>query len=117
MLSELLDPREILDHRVHQSARLNRDLLFLGHINAAEANRRIDGDPSIDGGVVVGSLVHDWASFDQHCHIERHDACDGDAEDPDSGCNCWRHAPYDNPATEGDPGAVAVTYADWQPTA
>ncbi|MET9019227.1 hypothetical protein ABZV93_04530 [Actinopolymorpha sp. NPDC004070] len=87
--------------------------LFLGHIDAGQANQRITAQPWWIPGLVVdeASLDHAHVTFD--AHAPRCTAPDGAV--PGRDCDCawepwiawhWHDARPDNPA------AVAVTFAE-----
>ncbi|WP_381801106.1 hypothetical protein [Streptomyces niveus] len=75
--------------------------LFIGHIDEAEANRRLAATENDLSGLLTiqGPLRHTWVAFG------RHEAGCRDA----SRCDCGEADWYPNPAEVDAPGAVAVT--------
>jgi hypothetical protein len=83
--------------------------LFIGHIDATEADRRLVGlDASLSGPLVVaGPVAHKWVVFQRH-----DDECqrrNPDAGDDFDSCDCADFDWYPNNADAETPGAVAVT--------
>ncbi|MFJ1827453.1 hypothetical protein [Streptomyces sp. NPDC088178] len=83
--------------------------LFIGHIDAAEANRRLSNlDDYLSGPMeVAGPVTHKWVLFQRH-----DDACqhrNPNAADDFSSCDCGDFDWHPNTAGAETPGAVAVT--------
>lgn len=83
--------------------------MFIGHIDADEANRRLDNlDTSLSGPMeVAGPVTHKWVLFQRHDDACQHQ--NPNAADDFSSCDCGDSDWYPNNADAETSGAVAVT--------